>query len=322
MSAPDGTTKFIDQIVTFADEDVNFIYFSWRAALLGGWDTFHVHWPEYLVRGRTPLRRLKNTALFTLLMLRIRLGRKPVVRTLHNVVPHAPGSRTEGLLLRLLDRSTTVQVALTEATPRHPHAENLIVKHGDYRFPFRDHPRSAVTPGLILYFGRIEPYKGVDILLDTFLNLTDDSRLRIVGKATPELRTLIESYADTHENISASFGFVPDDVLVAEISAASLVVLPYREMHNSGALLVALSLGVPVLAPRSAATVLMQEEVGEAWLNLYEGDLTPEALSLALRSAHTLDRSTSPDLPGRDWHEVAQGYGDAYRRSITIQHSA
>src|SRR4051794_31037997 len=59
--------------------------FSWRRALRGGYSVFHVHWPEILVSGRSRSKKLVRQCLFVLFLLRLRLTRTPLVRTMHNL---------------------------------------------------------------------------------------------------------------------------------------------------------------------------------------------------------------------------------------------
>lgn len=314
VSAPDGTTKFVDQIVTFAPDDIEFLYFSWRTALFGRWDVFHVHWPEYLVRGRTVIHRLRNRALFTALLMRLRLQRKPVLRTVHNLRPHEPGDRGEARLLADLDDATSMLVRLTDSTPVDADRPHTTILHGDYRYPFRNYGHAAVIPGRLLYFGRIEPYKGVDLLLEVFAALADDAlSLRIVGRPTDSLRSVITAEADRAEAVTARLEFVSDQALVEEITASELIVLPYKEMHNSGVLLVALSLNRPVLAPYSSTNELIQVEVGNEWLILYTGEFTAEVLRDAMAAVRGSSRSATVEMPSRDWVAVAARYAAAYR---------
>ncbi len=62
--------------------------FTWRDALFSRYDVFHAHWPEVHVTGRTRLRTAVFQLLFAALLLRLRLLRTPLVRTLHNL--HCP----------------------------------------------------------------------------------------------------------------------------------------------------------------------------------------------------------------------------------------
>jgi beta-1,4-mannosyltransferase len=42
--------------------------FTWRGALLDRYDVFHVHWPEILVSGHSPLKALVRQGLTVLLV--------------------------------------------------------------------------------------------------------------------------------------------------------------------------------------------------------------------------------------------------------------
>ena len=123
--------------------------------------------------------------------------------------------------------------------------------------------------------------------------------------------------------------FVDDAELASEISQAELVVLPYRELHNSGSVLLALSLGRPVLLPANDVTRRLAEQVGERWVLPYEGTLTGDVLESALatvRDASTdsaahpgagvaADGSSTqvPNLSDRAWDRVAAMHVAAYR---------
>ena len=94
--------------------------------------------------------------------------------------------------------------------------------------------------------------------------------------------------------ITAVLEFVSDERLVDEVARAQLVVLPYIEMHNSGTLLVALSVGRPVLVPRGCVNGTISAEVGDGWVVQYEGELTAADLAMGLEAA---GRPRSPEPP-------------------------
>ena len=77
---------------------VRVLTFSWRTALTADYDVFHVHWPDILASGQSPLKTLARQALLALLLLRLRLTRTPVVRTLHNLGRRDGASRRETVL--------------------------------------------------------------------------------------------------------------------------------------------------------------------------------------------------------------------------------
>jgi len=316
LAPPDGTTKYVVQLTEGKAAEVSYQYFSWKTALFGTYQVFHVHWPEQLVRARQPLFKRVKQWLFKLLMLRIRLSRIAVVRTLHNLHPHETGNAREEHLLAQLDAATDLKIRLNAATPM-DEKQGVTILHGHYMGRYPGATVSDSELGRLLNFGLIRPYKGVERLLEVFQFMADNTlTLRVVGKPTADLRTLVETACTTDRRISSRLEFVADDVLASEIYRAELVILPYKEMHNSGAILVALSLGRPVLAPRSATNELLAQEVGPGWVNMYEGELTAEIVLSALQQIRSSARAQAPQLSGRDWDVVGEQHYNAYLQAI------
>ena len=97
------------------------------------------------------------------------------------------------------------------------------------------------------------------------------------------------------------------------LNAADLVVLPYREVLNSGAALLALSFNKPVLTSDAGALPELREQVGAAWVELYPESLTADVLDTALQWAVGTPRPTTAPLEFADWSEIAQATIAAYR---------
>jgi len=309
---PDGTTKYIDQIVTEAPAELRFTYFSWKAVFTEKLDVFHVHWPEVLLRSEGSLGRAAKALALLALLTKFRLTRVPIVQTLHNLNPHESGSWLERILLRLLNNSTTLFVRINPITPL-VSDRTVTVLHGHYRGRFSQYEQPQAVKGNLLHFGLIRPYKGVERLVEIFETMVDHQlKLRIVGEPSGGLRETIELSVARDERMSALLKFVADEVLVAEVCKSELVILPYTEMHNSGALLVALSLNRPVLVPRTDTSEAIAQEVGPGWVFIFDGQLSASDISTALDVIRSNDRNVIPHLDGRDWQEVGEGYYDAY----------
>lgn len=319
LPAPDGTTQYVDHMIGGAPPEIRILTFSWPRAILGAYDVLHVHWPEFLVRQRTPVGRFVKVLLAYALLLRLELTETPVVRTAHNIAPHESGDRLERAFLDALDRRTALWIRLNSTTPLPPGVRSATIPHGHYRSVFPPDPGTGPEPGRLVQFGLIRRYKGIERLLDVFRAVNDPAmRLTIVGKSQDTaLADHVAAVAAADDHIEARLEFVPDDVLAREVRRAELVVLPYQEMHNSGAALLALSLDRPVLVPRSAATDDLAREVGEGWVIMFDDMLQPADLLRAIAVARmTRGRGTRPHLDARDWEQIGRSHAAAYRKVV------
>jgi len=320
FKAPGSETTYAVQMTEGAPPEVSTLYFSWTRATLGRYDVLHLHWPEYLVRGKGRKDAALALVRMPLLFARLAVTRVAVVRTLHNVAPHEDGHFFERALLDRLDRRTDLAIRLNPVTdPAGTPVETIL--HGHYIDRFATHPKSEPETGHLLYFGLVRRYKGIERLIEVFDRLPSGFTLRIVGRPNlPALRESIERAVGRSPRMSARLEFVPDAALVAEIGRAELVVLPYKEMQNSGSLLVALSLGRPVLAPRSEVNESILSEVGPEWLHLYDGELTEDVLLGAVDTvrAQAPTRATTPRMLDRDWPAVGRRHYEAYLRALRI----
>lgn len=317
LTPPDGTTRYVDQMLGGAGGDVDASTFSWRTALRGEYDVLHVHWPELLVRHPQPLRRLARRAALRLVLARARARRTAVVRTLHNTVPHEGVGRGEAGALRAVDDATDLFILLTPVTSPPTDAPGVQIPLGHYRAVFAAHPRSASTRGRLVTIGLLRPYKGVEELLDAFRALPDpELRLTVAGKPTPDLAPTITAAAAADPRIEPDLRFVPDETFVRHVTAAELVVLPYRQMTNSGILLAALSLDRPCLVPASPANAAVAAEVGPGWVLQYDGEFDAAVLADGLHRARTTPRADRPNLDARSWQAIGAAHVDAYRAAV------
>jgi beta-1,4-mannosyltransferase len=290
--------------------------FSWRRALTADYDVFHVHWPEILVTGSTPLKTLARQALFVVLVLRLRLRRIPWVRTQHNLELPSGISRRQRWLLRWADRWTTLRIALNEDTPVPDGGLAAVVPHGHYRDWFADHARARRDPAAFGFFGLVRRYKNVEGLVTAFTRVPGEVSLRVAGKpSSEELADSLRALAAADPRVTLSLHFLDDAELVSVASSVALVVLPYTHMHNSGSVLAALSLDTPVLVPANAANQLLADEVGPGWVLQYEGELAARHLVEALAAVQAGERAAQPDLTARGWAETGREHLTAYRRA-------
>lgn len=293
------------------------IRFSWRAAILGRWNIFHLQWPEHVFSGSTLRKRLAKLVLGCLLAAKIVLLRIPVVYTVHNLRSHEKSHWTTKFLSRTFDSLVDLRIYLNDST-ENSMDRGVVILHAAYPQTHQNGAAAAATPGLLLYFGQIRPYKGLERLITAFhdlrtLNEFSGARLRIVGRPTDEAYAAsIRELARGRPGIEIDLGHQPDESLERQIRECQIVVLPYRHIYNSGAAVLALGLGTPVLLPRSASTESLAREVGPSLGSLFEGGLDSIDLVHALKSLSRNRERTSAFRARRDPLNVGRLHGHVY----------
>jgi glycosyltransferase involved in cell wall biosynthesis len=106
---------------------------------------------------------------------------------------------------------------------------------------------AAVQRPVILCFGLIRPYKGVDVLLEAFRSVRE-AELWIVGRPLGvSIQRLEELASRAAGKVRFVPRFVPDAALPAYFRRADLVVLPHRDAEQSGVLYAALAFAKPIV---------------------------------------------------------------------------
>lgn len=163
--------------------------------------------------------------------------------------------------------------------------------------PFGEEPSGPI----VLFFGLLRPYKGLDVLLRAWRSLSGEQRgdaeLWIAGMPRMDLTGL-----DTDQRgVKLAARFITDDELPSYFARADLVVLPYREIDQSGVLFTALAFGKPLLL--SAVGGFGEVAQTGAARTVPPGD--PEALADAL--ANLLCRPTELAQMAAAARAAAQG---------------
>jgi glycosyltransferase involved in cell wall biosynthesis len=110
---------------------------------------------------------------------------------------------------------------------------------------------------VILFFGRILPYKGLSYLVEAFRQLVNhDSSYRLIIAGEPKKES-VQYWKDIQDSIAREnigdrviqkIGFIADEDIEVYFKAADALVLPYTMIFQSGVLFMAYSFGLPVIA--------------------------------------------------------------------------
>ena len=318
---------------------------AWRV-LSRRYDIVHLHWPEYCVNGRGALASLFwSCALFgAICWVRIRGGR--VVWTVHNLQSHQQEHPViERYFWRILTALVNAFISLTDtgfeqARQWHPALgtkRGFVIPHGNIRDAYpgggveilREQARLrlgiAQSAKVVGFFGSVERYKGITELMEAFSALEDPRAvLCVAGKSylEPQERKHIEHIAAHDRRVLLQLKYIPDAEVASYIRAADLVLLPFREILNSGSAVLALSLDRPVLVPAKGAMTELQQFAGAEWVHLYLGELTSKTLQQHLDAAieeaakRGRCRALESGWAGLEWKDLAQLTLNAYRSVI------
>jgi D-inositol-3-phosphate glycosyltransferase len=110
----------------------------------------------------------------------------------------------------------------------------------------------------ILFFGRIRPYKGIEHLLSAFkllsANTKENYRLIVAGEPKKGSEKYLDEIQQTIQKdfkqgqVTVRIQFIPDEDMELYLKGADVLVLPYKEIFQSGVLFLAYSFGLPVVA--------------------------------------------------------------------------
>lgn len=315
----ESTSPYVIQLgqALGSDPDIAYRNFTWRRAMFGRVDVFHSHWPETMLTGSNALKSWVRRLRFLVILMNFSIRRTAVVQTLHNLAPHESQNRVNRWLLGRLERLVQMRISINAMTPWSPGPPIRTILHGDYRDWFSPYEATECDADTLVFFGLIRQYKGVDHLVRTFHEVESPLRLIIAGRPAPaSLGESLKQLAAEDDRIDLDLRFIPEADLVAAITRSTLAVLPYRELHNSGAAITALSLDRPVLVPRNTSTDALAREVGEEWVLRFDGDVTAAQIGKATAEAREVVASGGrPNLSSRTWALAGAMHAAVFREA-------
>ena len=99
---------------------------------------------------------------------------------------------------------------------------------------------------MVLFFGLLRPYKGIENLLEAFRQVPD-AELWIVGNPRMDVEPLRRLAAHAGGRVRFLTRFVEDAEIPAIFRRADLVALPYLDAEHSGVLYTGLAFGKPLV---------------------------------------------------------------------------
>lgn len=225
---------------------------------------FHINWWTYVL----------GPVVLTLLAA-VKLRRTPVVMTVHNVLGHET-NLLDRALTRLAFAFTDRFIVHTEENRRQlveffgvPEVHISVIPYGVLAFYAdeeitREEARRRLALSederVLLHFGYIRDYKGLDVLLHALSKVADfvpDVRLVVAGTCWNgpagwrKYQCIIDE-ARLADRVRLDLGYVPSSMIKVYFRAVDLVVLPYLHFEaQSGPGNIALAFGTPLVVTRT-----------------------------------------------------------------------
>jgi glycosyltransferase involved in cell wall biosynthesis len=194
-------------------------------------------------------------------------GKIPVVITLHDPERH-PGSFPGNFFDSI--NSLTRLYTLRKASKIHIHSkcfiphvlregvaanDIVIIPIGSIANIYLSHRASDITKeSLVLFFGRLEAYKGLDFLVEVALKMQGEFRFAIAGPGN--LPSALMEKINSHPSLFELHNYWLSESEVANLfQRASVGVLPYKQATQSNFPVLAAAFGVPVVATTVGAFV-------------------------------------------------------------------
>jgi len=308
--------------------------FSIKNLLTKKYNVIHIHWPEYFLNSHYVLKAFLYNIIFLLggLYLQRKLGCK-VVWTVHNIVPHEIKYKSLSNIFwryfpRLVDGAISLskenqKIAANSISGFNSLKVKKIIYHGLYDSVYlnsmsKSNCRKLLSLNdsdkVVLILGQIKKYKNVESLVNVFneYNLDGKYKLIIAGKFESEEYYNYVKSSIKSDNIIIHNKFIPDDEVQIYYNSADLSVIPFKNIFNSGSMLLSVSFNCKVLVPHSPAFSEYKEMLGGNIITTYEDELSMSHIANCIE-----DESNVPfDKTNLMWDEIRSQTVNMYREVL------
>ncbi len=180
-----------------------------------------------------------------------------------------------------------------------PDEKIKIIPHGDFDDFLPENPitkaeaRKSIgfsqDDQVLLFFGHIKKYKGLDLLLQAFEKAAvKNPKLKLIIAGRPDGDALAKHYNDmidamqSKSQVLFDASFIPDEKVAEYFTASDMLTLPYTNIYHSGVLHLAYSFALPVLATRVGD---FEESIEHGKSGVLLEENTEKALTAAIEKA-------------------------------------
>ena len=245
----------------------------------------HFHWPSRLYSHSERDKMEQRVQKFVLLLNHIVSQGAHIVWTVHNLMPH----EVLHLDLEVIARAALVKNCSAVITHCQRAAEEVAARFGDniaihvinhpdlsaaYPTPIPKNVSKSTlgyqnNPFIFLFFGLLRPYKGLDLVINTFNKLpSQNARLIVAGKPSESFNIgRLESAAAQDPRIRLYLSSISKECVAKLYGAADISLHCYTSILTSGSVVLAMGMSTAVVAPRIGC---LEEIISQETGVLYE----------------------------------------------------
>lgn len=178
-------------------------------------------------------------------------GNAKTYQVIHEVIPHEGDSQVK--MVDLMNKAV-VKFADTIVLRNKTYIQNMIDRYGisadrvKYLELWRRYSAytTPVHSGRVLFFGRINPYKGADNLLE-IVRLCPNIQFDVVGRVDSQMQGIVDRLAK-EKNVKLNNDYVTDTEMREAFVNCDWVIVPYNSASQSGIIIDAYKYSRPVIA--------------------------------------------------------------------------
>lgn len=234
----------------------------------------HFHW----IHGKTAVAKNKKEAdeavrFWEKLLFQIKKKKYKIVWTVHNVMPHESVWVEQDKIIHQMmadaaDRLHIMandSIELTKPFYALSSDKTFYVPHPTYenvqpcdvaKEDARKLLKLSADDHVFLSFGAIMGYKGYDDLMAVYDKVRENKKIntKLIIAGIPSDKDLVsrlQKWGGDKEDVVLNLDAVPNEKIQIFFKSADIAVFPYKRTMNSGAALMALTFGVPIVGPMS-----------------------------------------------------------------------
>lgn len=346
--------KELEKLGCVCAEVPNFPTLSWLLRERKNIDIIHVHWPEQYYEYKwldmfeklipKPFKKLNHLglglyfgAIWLILFLRLlKILDIPLVWTLHDLQPHTQYRFNtypiQQILRKHLMENTNVLLVNCHGVENlvrsnfHKAPEIVVSPLGNYRVFYpetvdRNKARNFFGISnheiMVLFFGTQRPQRNALELTRVFKKIKNKNIcLFVAGSTDQKLKNEIEDMAWGDWRIRHYTQQASNDKIEFLLKASDILVMPGHDYFTSAVIVLALSYGVPVVAPNYGCAPDMIKNSGVLYTNNGSEDDLLQALETAINKKDELFHIAQAQIENWSWGKTAKQILFAYEKAM------